>query len=186
LPFSGGLGIGGIGALAVKLGLQIQAEFEVVRSLQNAPPLEELLESVLHPMRVQGEDPLVPTGLDQRLSKLMECLQQKRCLLILDNAETILSSGEQAGIIGQATKAATASVYRESLHQSCVILTSRGKPKEVTLLEGNGSCQRLVVAFAPTTACRTEARRRSSPVSGQRTIHGYRSRVEHPDSALCG
>jgi len=45
------LGIGGIGksTLAVKLGLQVQSEFEVVmwRSLQNAPPVEEYLTSIL-------------------------------------------------------------------------------------------------------------------------------------------
>lgn len=45
------LGIGGIGksSLAVKLGLQIQSEFEVVvwRSLLNAPPVEAQLTSIL-------------------------------------------------------------------------------------------------------------------------------------------
>ncbi|NJO78348.1 MAG: hypothetical protein HC827_07335 [Cyanobacteria bacterium RM1_2_2] len=44
------LGIGGIGksALAVKLGMQLQSEFDVIvwRSLQNAPPLEDFLKSV--------------------------------------------------------------------------------------------------------------------------------------------
>gem|GEM_PF-5873512 len=44
-------GIGGIGksTLAVKLALQIHTEFEIVvwRSLRNAPPLDELLESIL-------------------------------------------------------------------------------------------------------------------------------------------
>jgi len=130
-------------------------------------------------MRVQGEDPLVPTGLDQRLSKLMECLQQKRCLLILDNAETILSSGEQAGHYraGYEGYGQLLRYIGDYIKVVCVILTSREKPKEVTLLEGNGS-------IVPTTgcrvcaspACRTEARRRSSPVS-TKDIHGYRSRV---------
>jgi len=37
------LGIGGIGKSALKLGQQIQTQFEVVvwRSLQNAPPFED-------------------------------------------------------------------------------------------------------------------------------------------------
>ncbi len=46
------LGIGGIGksTLAVKLGLQIQSEFEVMvwRSLLNAPPVEEQLTNIQH------------------------------------------------------------------------------------------------------------------------------------------
>jgi transcriptional regulator with XRE-family HTH domain len=45
------LGIGGIGksTIAVKAALQMQAEFEIVvwRSLANAPPLDELLSSLL-------------------------------------------------------------------------------------------------------------------------------------------
>ncbi|XGV96633.1 MAG: hypothetical protein ACAF41_28365 [Leptolyngbya sp. BL-A-14] len=59
------LGIGEIGksTLAAKLVQQIQTEFEVVvwRSLQNAPPFEEWLETVL-PMllRAQGEDSTAP------------------------------------------------------------------------------------------------------------------------------
>lgn len=96
------LGIGGIGksTLSVKLALTIQPEFEVVvwRSLQNAPPLEELLESVLQfLLRVQREDPVLPTSLDGRLTKLMKSLKQCRCLLILDNVEAILSGDAQVG-----------------------------------------------------------------------------------------
>jgi len=76
---------------------------------------------------MSGEDPLVPTGLDQRLSKLMECLQQKRCLLILDNAETILSSGEQAGYRAGYEGYGNCFGIGESLHQSCVDLNQSGK-----------------------------------------------------------
>jgi len=59
------LGIGGIGksTLAAKLVQQIHQEFQVVvwRSLQNAPPLEEWLESLLPVLlRAQGEDIAVP------------------------------------------------------------------------------------------------------------------------------
>jgi WD40 repeat protein/transcriptional regulator with XRE-family HTH domain len=134
------LGIGGIGksTLAAKLVQQIRPEFEVVvwRSLQNAPPFEEWLETVL-PMllRAQGEDIAVPSSLDGKLLKLMEGLRQKRCLLILDNIETILSAGAQdrAGYEG----------YGQLLkeiggvpHQSCLLLTSREKPREIVPLEG--------------------------------------------------
>jgi len=36
----------------------------------------------------------VPSSLDGKLLKLMQGLRQKRCLLVLDNAETILSAGQ--------------------------------------------------------------------------------------------
>jgi hypothetical protein len=71
----------------------MQAEFEIVvwRSLANAPPLDELLSSLLKfLMPLYGEDPIIPTTLDQQISKLMQYLRSRRCLLLLDNAETIL------------------------------------------------------------------------------------------------
>jgi hypothetical protein len=137
------VGIGGIGksALAVKLGLQLQPEFEIAiwRSLANAPPLADFLESVLQFLLwAQREDPVVPASLEGRLTKLMMCLQRQRCLLIVDNVETILSGGSQAGQYragyegyGQLLRS-----LGEVPHQSCVLLTSREKPKEIALLEG--------------------------------------------------
>jgi hypothetical protein len=140
------LGIGGIGksTLAVKLALQIQTEFEIVvwRSLRNAPPLEELLESILlFLLRVRGEDLIMPNSVDGRLSKLMECLRFSRCLLILDNAETILSSGERAGQCrdGYEGYSQLLQSVGEVPHQSCLLLTSREKPSAIALLEGEKS-----------------------------------------------
>src|SRR5919202_1538872 len=139
------LGIGGIGksTLAAKLVQQIHPNFEVVvwRSLQNAPPLEEWLESVLPVLlRARGEDVAVPSSLDGKLLKLMQGLHSCRCLLILDNAETILSAGQtgpyRAGYeeYGQLFKN-----IGEASHQSCLLLTSREKPKEIVPLEGEAS-----------------------------------------------
>ncbi len=139
------LGIGGIGksTLAAKLVQQIQPEFEVVvwRSLQNAPPLEEWLESVLPVLlRTRGEDVAVPSSLDGKLLKLMEGLRSCHCLLILDNVETILSAGQtgqyRAGYeeYGQLFKN-----IGEASHQSCLLLTSREKPREIVPLEGEKS-----------------------------------------------
>lgn len=136
------LGIGGIGksTLAVRAALQMQTEFEIVvwRSLANAPPLDELLSSLLKfLMPLYGEDPIMPTTLAQQLSKLMQYLRSRRCLLLLDNAETILQrepvghwrSGYEG--YGQLLRA-----IGEASHQSCLLLTSREKPQEMALMEG--------------------------------------------------
>ncbi|MBW4549452.1 MAG: NACHT domain-containing protein [Symplocastrum torsivum CPER-KK1] len=137
------LGMGGIGksTLAVKLASQIEQEFEVVvwRSLQNAPSLEELLESILpFLLHAQGEDPMLPASLDRKIAKFMDCLRSSRCLLILDNMETILASGDQSG-----RSRAGYEGYEQLLqyigtvpHQSCVILTSREKHQQIALIEG--------------------------------------------------
>ncbi len=140
------LGIGGIGksTLAVKMALQVKTEFEIVvwRSLRNAPPLDELLESILSfLLRARGEDPVIPRTLDGRLSKLMECLRSSRCLLILDNAETILSSGARAGQCREGYEGYSQLLQSvgEVPHQSCLLLTSREKPSAIALLEGEKS-----------------------------------------------
>jgi NB-ARC domain len=137
------LGIGGIGksSLTVKLGLKIKTEFEVViwRSLQNAPSLDDLLTSILSfLLPIQDQNVSMPSNLDQKLASLFRCLKQHRCLLILDNAESILDSGCQAGlyqagydVYGQFFKA-----IGDVPHQSCLLLTSREKPREIALLEG--------------------------------------------------
>jgi WD40 repeat protein/transcriptional regulator with XRE-family HTH domain len=138
----GVLGIGGIGksTIAVKAALQMQTEFEIVvwRSLANAPPLDELLSSLLKfLMPLYGEDPIIPATLDQKISQMIQYLRSRRCLLILDNAETILQrepvgqwrSGYEG--YGQLLRA-----IGEASHLSCLLLTSREKPREITLMEG--------------------------------------------------
>jgi WD40 repeat protein/transcriptional regulator with XRE-family HTH domain len=136
------LGIGGIGksTLAAKLTQQVRSQFDVVvwRSLQNAPLLAEYLESMLPVLlRSRGEDIAVPSSLDGKLLKLMECLRSCRCLLILDNVETILSAGQTGQYrLGYEEYGQLFKSIGEAQHQSCLLLTSREKPREVVLLEG--------------------------------------------------
>jgi transcriptional regulator with XRE-family HTH domain len=136
------LGIGGIGksTIAVKAALQMQTDFEIVvwRSLANAPPLDELLSSLLKfLMPLFGDDPILPATLDQQLSKLMQYLRSRRCLLILDNAEIILQR-EPAGQwrSGYEGYGQLLRDIGETSHLSCLLLTSREKPRELALMEG--------------------------------------------------
>ncbi|WP_341530191.1 NB-ARC domain-containing protein [Nostoc sp. UHCC 0302] len=145
------LGIGGIGksTITVKAALQMQTEFEVVvwRSLANAPPLDELLSSLLKfLMPLYGEDPIIPTTLDQQISKLMQYLRSRRCLLILDNAETILQR-EPVGqwLSGYEGYGQLLRAIGEASHQSCLLLTSREKPREIALMEGAQALVRSLV-----------------------------------------
>jgi WD40 repeat protein/DNA-binding transcriptional regulator GbsR (MarR family) len=138
------LGIGGIGksTLAVKVGSKIQAEFEVVvwRSLQNAPPAEEILSSILQFLLwVLREEIVIPDSFDGKLTKLIECLINHRCLIILDNLETILSDGDQTGQYrpGYENYSQIFKRLAATPHQSCILLTSREKLKELIPLEGD-------------------------------------------------
>ena len=128
------LGMGGIGktALAVKLAQQVQHKFEYViwRSLRNAPLLGTLLSDLVSFVSDQQET-LADMG------RLIHYLRSSRCLLILDNMETILNAGDAGQFrnsysgYGELLR-----VIGEAAHQSCLIFTSREKPALIAALEG--------------------------------------------------
>src|SRR5205807_9031957 len=68
----------------------------------------------------------------------IDSLRTRRCLLVLDNVESILQGGSQAGHYREEYEGYGRLLQRigESRHQSCLLITSREKPKEVALLEG--------------------------------------------------
>ncbi len=131
----GVLGMGGIGktALAVKIAQQIQEQFEYViwRSLPNAPPLETLLSELVPFLSQQQET-------EANIRKLLQCLRDSRCLVILDNMEAILQAGDRAGQYraGYENYGELLRLIGETAHSSCLILTSREKPAEVAATEG--------------------------------------------------
>lgn len=142
------LGLGGIGKtdLSLQLAKGIQDEFEFIiwRSLFNAPPLSDLLTDLIKVLSRQQQTTLpdtisdASTGCSQRISLLINYLKTHRCLLILDNAETLLQAGDPIGRYqpdyedyGQLIKQ-----IGEVPHQSCLLLTSREKPQELILMDG--------------------------------------------------
>ncbi|MEG4804114.1 NB-ARC domain-containing protein [Microcoleus sp. ARI1-B5] len=139
------LGMGGIGktALSVKLTNQIsiasrlqeKSEFECIiwRSLRNAVPLETLLADLISFLSNHQDSQV-------NLSRLAHYLRTYRCLVILDNMETILQSGDRAGQFrsGYEDYGDLLRIAGESSHQSCLMLTSREKPAEVAAAEGMG------------------------------------------------
>lgn len=141
------LGMGGMGktALSVKLTEQIQEQFQLViwRSLRNAPPLDEILTDLIQFLSHQQVSAL-PETTEAKLSLSIDCLQQRRCLVVLDNVEAILESGTQAGEYKAGYEGYGYWFDRigEIPHRSCVILTSREKPKDVAKLEGARSTVR--------------------------------------------
>jgi WD40 repeat protein len=136
------LGMGGIGktALSVKLAQQLQTEFDFViwRSLRNAPSLETLLTDLVTFLSDQQET-------QPELGKLVNCLRQSRCLVILDNLETLLDA-ERVGQFrpGFENYGELLRSLGEVGHQSCIVLTSREKPAEVAALEGTALAVRSV------------------------------------------
>jgi WD40 repeat protein/DNA-binding XRE family transcriptional regulator len=153
------LGIGGVGktTLAAKAAREISASFDYVfwRSLQYAPALESVLTDFLHLVSVQPDT--IPRDLEGQLTLFSAALREHRCLLILDNVESVLQAGQRAGLYREEHTDYGRLLQRvgESAHRSCLLLTSREKPKEIARLAGNGA--------SPV---------RSIPLSGIAPVHG--------------
>jgi len=133
------LGMGGIGktSLVVKLAKQVQGEFKYViwRSLRRAISVNNLLDDIIPPLSHQ-QKAYLSEDVDSRISQLIEHLRRHRCLLILDDIEAILSNGV-AGHYREGYEKYGELLQRvgEQPHQSCLVVISLEKPREVSLLE---------------------------------------------------
>ena len=137
------LGMGGVGktSLSIELARQIQDRFDCVvwRSLRDAPPLEELLADIIQFLaEEQVTEAELPESSGSRISCLIDCLRSSRCLVILDNLESLLCSNGRAGLFQEGCEEYGELIRRlgETEHQSCLLLTSREKPKQVAAIEG--------------------------------------------------
>jgi WD domain, G-beta repeat/NB-ARC domain len=131
----GVFGWGGIGktALSVKLARKLESQFEYVvwRSLQHAPTLKDLLDEIL-PILVGAE------VRESSLELLMDLLREHRCLLVLDNVESILQQSDlRCGYLGgYEAYGELFDRISDERHQSCIVLTGREKPYGMAQREG--------------------------------------------------
>ncbi|MCC3426416.1 MAG: ATPase [Microcoleus sp. PH2017_01_SCD_O_A] len=145
-------GLSGIGKTALTLQLipQIQHEFDriIYRSFRNSPPLASLQTDLIQFCR--GGAPVPAPSPEERATTgglpLLEYLRSHRCLLILDDIQTIFSSQQLAGHYqpGYENYGTFFKQIAESSHNSCLILLSWEKPREIAALEGeNRPCKSL-------------------------------------------
>ena len=133
-------GLSGVGKtfLAKALVEQIQAEFDLViwRSLNHAPPLNNLLVDLLQVLPTPS-----PSHKGDSLSQLIAGLHDSRCLIILDGLEGILQAGQLAGNYrpGYEDYGKWFRRVGEDSHRSCWIITSLESPRDVVQLEGKSS-----------------------------------------------
>ncbi|MFB2981511.1 NB-ARC domain-containing protein [Microseira sp. BLCC-F43] len=135
------LGISGSGksAIAVQLVEKIQDKFEYViwQSLRCKPPIEVIHKNLIQFLSNQQETEL-PVNAEGRLSQLIEYLRKYRCLVILDDVHHIFSSGQLAGCYetGYEDYGLLFRRLGELAHNSCLVLLSWDKPREIAALEG--------------------------------------------------
>ncbi|MEL7509783.1 MAG: NB-ARC domain-containing protein [Cyanobacteria bacterium J06554_1] len=136
-------GIGGIGktTLSAKLAHRVVARFDYLiwRSLKNAPPIQETLASMLNFFVEQPAVHLIgdkaTESLDAQLRQLMSCLRNHRCLIVLDNIDSLFGAGDGAGtyLQGYEGYGQLLQTLSETDHHSSILLTSRELPKEVSV-----------------------------------------------------
>lgn len=132
IAINGPAGIGKT-SLAVAFAKQARSHFDgfIWQSLRYGPSLESLLTHWVSQLPIESlgypvEDYQTLPWYDQ-LSRVMAYLRAHRCLIILDNFETILSSGSILGSYEAGYEAYEELLKRisEEAHQSCVVITSR-------------------------------------------------------------
>lgn len=143
------VGMGGIGKtqLVTKLAERIKTKFNCVfwRSLKDAPPLKKILQECIQFISDQQQI-VLSKDMNEQISLLIECLRTKRCLVVLDNVETIFQVRHYTGQYRAGFEEYSKFLLRvgEVQHQSCLLLTSREKPHGMGQLEGTGSLVRLL------------------------------------------
>jgi DNA-binding MarR family transcriptional regulator len=132
------LGISGIGKTTLSLQLieQIKHNFDYIiyRSLRFSPTLETTLTNLLQIFAPKSE---TPQNIETQLSQFINYLRQHRCLIILDDVHTIFSSKQLAGQYqtGYENYHLFFQLITQVNHQSCLIVNSWEKPREVAQLK---------------------------------------------------
>jgi WD40 repeat protein/DNA-binding XRE family transcriptional regulator len=134
------VGMGGIGktSLAARLAQDVAPSFERFywRGLRDALPTSEWLAGAIGFLSDQQLVP--PASESERLAALLRLLRARRCLLVLDNFETLFEPGQHEGRY-RAELAGYGRLLQavgEAAHQSCLVLTSREAPAEVAVMGG--------------------------------------------------
>jgi hypothetical protein len=134
------LGVSGIGktSLALHCVEQIKSELHTIiyRSLRFCPSLEDILTQFLE---VFSESSVIPPTLDGKLTQFLKHLRQYRCLIILDDVQMLFAPQQLAGCYqaGYENYRLFFKQISEVSHQSCLMLLSSEKPREVAELEND-------------------------------------------------
>ncbi|MEM6403489.1 MAG: NB-ARC domain-containing protein, partial [Cyanobacteria bacterium P01_D01_bin.116] len=143
------VGMGGIGktALSVKLAELVKNEFDCLiwRSLRNATSVEDLLKDLIGFLS-ESRQIVLGNSLEKQISQLIDCLRSSRCLIVLDNLESILDSDKKAGNYreGYQGYGQLLRCVGDTRHQSCFLVTTREKPKGFNSRKGDNLPVRML------------------------------------------
>ena len=144
-------GMGGIGktTLSTEIVYKLMAQSDddaagfqqfVWRTLRNAPPLDELLDSWIYSV-VPEMQTMMPVTTDEKLALLFHTLAHRRCLLVLDNLETIMGHGTQHDVFRPGFEGYRRLIeqFAHGRHASCLLITTRQLPAGLKRLEASSA-----------------------------------------------
>ncbi|MGK7899668.1 MAG: NB-ARC domain-containing protein [Xenococcus sp. (in: cyanobacteria)] len=149
-------GIGGVGktAFSAELARRIGRKFDYLiwRSLRNAPTFENILIDIIGFLSHRQHSELnLSQDTDSKLRMLLTYLRQQKCLIILDNVESILQScagtydgREGCYLYGYNGYGQLLRLVAETKHQSSLLVTSREIPIGFWRLSGENSVTRYL------------------------------------------
>lgn len=137
-------GMSGVGKTAIAANFVQQIEqaalsditpFQPIiwRSLRYAPAITDLLTELLS-ILTEARSIATTSTLDGLISQLLVQLRQQRCLIVLDDWESILQAGKFAGYCTAEHEGYSRLLKRlaEETHHSCLLILSREQPIEIT------------------------------------------------------
>jgi WD40 repeat protein len=134
---SAGLGGGGIGKtnLSLQAVKDVQSAFDVIvwRRLLNAPPVTEVIVDIVQQLTARLPRPYADTR-RAPIDDLLVLLGESRVLIVLDNYESVLQGGEDAGGYRAGYEDYGELLERAATgrHSSCIVVTSRETPPELS------------------------------------------------------
>lgn len=144
------LGPGGIGktSLIANLSEKIKGKFVglIWRSLRTAPYIDDILIDIITSISEQNDTKL-SGNIENKVSYLIKLLNNYRYLIILDNFESIIQAGTSLSIAVSDNSQRYQEKYKgyeelikniaTSEHQSCLLITSREKSEELSIIIKN-------------------------------------------------
>ncbi|MEM8828807.1 MAG: NB-ARC domain-containing protein [Cyanobacteria bacterium P01_G01_bin.19] len=136
-------GMGGIGktTLSIQFAQQLKSKFDCVvwKSLRDAPSAADIIGELIEFLsKKQETEETLPKRISSRITKLIGYMRSQRCLVIIDNAESLLDTSNRAGKYRQGYEEYSELFARigATSHSSCLMITTREKTREIAALEG--------------------------------------------------
>lgn len=136
-------GIGGVGktGLATKIVDSVESQYDFVfwKTLRNTVTANALVDELVD-FFLEGEakDTTSSELYSEKILRLIDCFRKFRCLVVLDNLDAVFRDSHLAGkyIDGCEPFSELLVKVAELQHQSCLLITTREKPREISFIDG--------------------------------------------------